>query len=89
MKIGTASEFVLRDVLKKHYAVVSKEEAKLHASAMEHINKMGNPGDWGIIYTTYFEKCNNVSALIGFAAGATMVGAGVGIYKAIKHRHAK
>lgn len=89
MKMGTVSGYVLRDILKQHYAVVSKEEAKLHASAMEYINKMSNPGDWGIIYTTYFEKCNNVSALIGFTAGATMVGVGVGIYKAIKHCHAK
>ena len=49
MKMGTVSEYVLRDVLKKRYAVASKEEAKLHASAMEYINQMSNPGDWGII----------------------------------------
>lgn len=88
MKMGTVSEYVLRDALKKRYAVVSKEEAKLHASAMEYINQMSNPGDWGIIYTTYFEKCNNVSALLGFATGVTMVCAGVAIYNAIKN-HAK
>lgn len=84
MKMGTVSNSIFHTLGKNRGQVkISIEDAKWHAAAMDAINHMGNPGDWGVICDAYFEKCNNVSAMIGFVAGVTVVGAAIGIKKAV------
>ena len=74
MKMGSVSNSIIRALGKNHgRTVLSIEDAKLHEAAMDAINKMSNPEDWGVIRDRYFERCNNLSALIGFTVGVGMV----------------
>lgn len=84
MKMGTLSETIIEKVLKDTSVCISQADDKHFAAAMAEINQMKTP--WGLIHEPWFEKCNNVSALIGFIVGASMVGASVSIYKAIKKK---
>ena len=92
MKMGTVTNSIFHALGKNRGQVmITVEDAKWHEAAMDAIGHMGNPGDWGVIRDAYFEKCNNLSALIGFAVGVTMVCAVAKVRKDIKERdkHAK
>lgn len=93
MKMGTVSEAIIRRLSKDVNVVLSDEDGKCHDAAMKAIKSMSKNelGNWGVIHEPWFEKCNNVSALIGFAVGVTMVCAVAKVRKVIKKRdeHAK
>ena len=86
MKMGTVSEAIIRRLSKDVNVVLSDEDGKCHDAAMKAINSMSKNelGNWGVIHEPWFEKCNNVSALIGVAVGASMVGLCIGIRKIVK-----
>lgn len=81
MKMGTFSENLIRKMSKDVSVMLNDSDSEWHANALYAINQMSGKGEWGIIHEPWFEKCNNVSALIGFVAGATVVGAAIGIKK--------
>ena len=87
LKMGTVSEAVIRKLQNNSDTLVSTEDNKLLMEAFATINKMKTP--WGIIHEPWFEKVNNVSALLGFVAGAAMVGAVVGVRKIITCKRAE
>lgn len=79
MKMGTLSETIIERLCKDTSVCISKADDKHFVAAMAEINQMKTP--WGLIHEPWFEKCNNVSALIGFIVGASVVGAAIGISK--------
>ena len=82
LKMGTVSNAIFHALGKNRGQVkISMDDAKWHEAAMDAIGHMSNPSDWGVIRDAYFEKCNNMSALIGFAVGVTIVCAAVGMSK--------
>lgn len=87
MKMGTISNSIFHALGKnKGMHLISIEDAKWHESAMDAIGHMSNPSDWGVIRDAYFEKCNNLSALIGFVIGVTMVCTVAKVRKDVKNK---
>ncbi|MBO7450727.1 MAG: hypothetical protein J6U54_10190 [Clostridiales bacterium] len=92
MKMGTVSNSIFHALGKNRGQVkISMDDAKWHEAAMDALGHMSKPEDWGVIRDRYFEKCNNMSALIGFAVGVSMVCVVAKVRKDIKERdeHAK
>ena len=87
LKMGTVSEAIIRKIQKGSGTLVSKEDNELLKEAFAIINKAKTP--WGIIHEPWFEKVNNVSALLGFVVGASVVGAAVGVSKVIACKRAQ
>jgi hypothetical protein len=83
MKIGTFSENLIGKMSKDVSVMLNDSDSEWHANALYAINQMSGKGEWGIIHEPWFEKCNNVSAMIGFVAGVTVVGAAIGIKKIV------
>lgn len=87
MKMGTVSNAIFHALGKnKGQVIISIEDAKWHEAAMDAIGHMSNPEDWGVIRDRYFERCNNLSALIGFVAGAAMVCVVRKVYNEVKEK---
>lgn len=87
MKMGTVSNSIFHALGKNRGQVkISMEDAKWHEAAMDALGHMSKPEDWGVIRDAYFEKCNNLSALIGFAVGVTMVCAVAKVRKDIEKK---
>ena len=90
MKMGSWSNAILHALGKnKGKVMLSIEDAKWHEAAMDAIGHMSNPEDWGVIRDRYFERCNNLSALIGFVAGAAMISMVIKVRKDIESMDAK
>lgn len=87
LKMGTVSEAIIRKLQKESGTLVSTEDNKLLMEAFATIDKMKTP--WGIIHEPWFEKVNNVSALIGVIVGASVVGAAVGVSKVVACKRAQ
>lgn len=81
MKMGTFSENLIRKMSKDVGVLLNESDSEWHKKALYTINQMSGKGEWGIINEPWFEKCNNVSAMIGFVAGVAVVGASIGIKK--------
>ena len=87
LKMGTVSEAIINKLQKNPGVLISAEDDKLHSAAMAALNQMKTP--WGIIHEPWFEKINNVSALLGVIVGASVVGAAVGMHKVIACKRAQ
>lgn len=81
LKMGTVSENLIRKMSKDIGVSLNESDLEWHKKALYAINQMSGKGEWGIIHEPWFEKTNNVSALLGFAVGVTMVCAAVGMSK--------
>lgn len=81
MKMGTFSENLIRKMSKDVGVLLDDNDRKWHDAALYAINQMSGKGEWGIIHEPWFEKVNNVSALIGFTAGIAVMGIISGVKK--------
>ena len=89
LKMGTVSENLIRKMSKDIGVLLNESDLEWHKKALYAINQMSGKGEWGIIHEPWFEKTNNVSALLGFVAGAAMVGAVVSARKIITDNNEK
>ena len=89
LKMGTVSENLIRKMSKDIGVLLNESDLEWHKKALYAINQMSGKGEWGIIHEPWFEKANNVSALIGFIVGASVVGAAVGVSKVIACKRAQ
>lgn len=81
MKMGTFSENLIRKMSKDVGVLLNESDSEWHEKALYAINQMSGKGEWGIIHEPWFEKVNNVSALIGFTAGIAVMGVISGLKK--------
>ena len=88
LKMGTVSENIIKKMSKDIGVLLNESDLEWHKKALYAINQMSGKGEWGIIHEPWFEKVNNVSTLLGFVAGAAMVGAAVGVSKVITCKRA-
>lgn len=89
LKMGTISENLIRKMSKDVSVSLNESDSKWHEKALYAINQMSKKGAWGIIHEPWFEKVNNVSALLGVIVGASVVGAAVGVSKVIACKRAQ